>query len=426
MKITDLDIKIQKTLLAMAVAIAAMLLPAPLEAQITSPYSRYGYGILGDNASSAQNQMGGTGYAMRSGRQINAMNPASYSACDSMTFIFDMGFDLLYYDREDAGGRDSDWGGSLQYITMQVPIKKWIGMSAGLVPYSRVGYSFGSDISNGVATHKGTGGINNLYLGIGLEPIKNLSIGANVGYLFGNIVNDVYATQSGGTAAIFEQMMEVRDYSLLFGAQYAIQWNRVDRIVLGVTYAPKKSFLGKTYITKYLQTTSTTTVPEVIAPGEVKLKNNFEQAETWGAGIAYDRGDRIHVEADFTFQPWSKAKYTQLENFTSTHLADRWKIGVGGSIIPSLRGSYLKRIAYRLGAFYNRDYMVVRDNNHVRDWGVTAGFGFPALRSKTVINLGLEYHNRQATPVALLKENYFQINLGVNFNAVWFFQSKLR
>ena len=425
MKIADNKIT---RLFAMVIAAIAIAASAPeAAAQITSPYSRYGYGLLSDYASSAQRQMGGIGYAMRSGRQINAMNPASYAACDSMTFIFDMGFDVSHYNRTDAdGSKDSDWGGSLQYITIQVPITKWIGMSAGLVPYSRVGYAFGSDINNGTATHQGTGGLNDIYLGIGLEPLKGFSVGANVGYLFGNIVNDVYASQTGGSAAIFEQKMEVKDYSLQFGAQYALPLNRADRIVVGLTYSPKKTFLGKTYITKYLQSSSgSASSAEVIDPGEVSLRGNFEQAESWGAGVAFDRGDRLHIEADFTYQPWSKAKYTQLENFTATRLADRWKVAVGGSIIPALRGSYLKRVSYRLGGFYHRDYMMVGDN-HVREWGASCGFGLPVQQAKTVINIGFEYHNRQATPVALLKEDYFQLNIGVNFNAMWFFQNKLR
>ena len=37
----------------------------------TSPYSMYGYGIVGDHATSMQRQMGSVGYAMNSGRQIN-------------------------------------------------------------------------------------------------------------------------------------------------------------------------------------------------------------------------------------------------------------------------------------------------------------------------------------------------------------------
>ena len=37
----------------------------------TSPYSKFGYGFLNDNATSAQRAMGGVGYAMNSGRQID-------------------------------------------------------------------------------------------------------------------------------------------------------------------------------------------------------------------------------------------------------------------------------------------------------------------------------------------------------------------
>ena len=63
-----------------------------LQAQNTmSPYSKYGYGMLSDNASASQRAMGGVGYAMSSGRQINVMNPASYASIDSLTFLFDMG-----------------------------------------------------------------------------------------------------------------------------------------------------------------------------------------------------------------------------------------------------------------------------------------------------------------------------------------------
>ncbi len=57
-----------------AILTAAAAIPAT--GQTTSPYSMYGYGLLSDNATSAQRQMGGTGYAMRAGRQNNAMNPA--------------------------------------------------------------------------------------------------------------------------------------------------------------------------------------------------------------------------------------------------------------------------------------------------------------------------------------------------------------
>lgn len=59
-----------------------------------TPYSRLGYGILGENATGAQRQMGGVGYAGQDSRQVNTMNPASYAHTDSLTFLWNVGIDL--------------------------------------------------------------------------------------------------------------------------------------------------------------------------------------------------------------------------------------------------------------------------------------------------------------------------------------------
>ena len=192
---------------------------------------------------------------------------------------------------------------------------------------------------------------------------------------------------------------------------------------MGVTFEPGKSLLGKTYVVKYLQ--SSTATPDTIAPGIVKLRDKFSLPSSWGVGLAWDWNQRLHAEVDFTYQPWKDAKYAQIENFSATRIDDRWKVAMGASYIPDPRGSYFKRMSYRAGAYYNRDYIMVGDN-HVRDYGVSCGFGFPAHSFKTMINLGFEFRQRQATPNPLLKEKYFNITLGVNFNNTWFFRNKLR
>ena len=109
-----------------------------------TPYSKYGYGILNDQATSAQRSMGGVGYAMASGRQVNVMNPASYAAIDSITFLFDMGITMskLWSSETDTQGarhNEQEFGGGLNYVTMQFPVAKNMGMALGLVPFSSVG-----------------------------------------------------------------------------------------------------------------------------------------------------------------------------------------------------------------------------------------------------------------------------------------------
>ena len=94
--------------------------------------------------------------------------------------------------------------------------------------------------------------------------------------------------------------------------------------------------------------------------------------------------------------------------------------------VPKTRGNYFQRIAYRLGAYYTRDYIMVGDN-HTREYGAAIGFGLPTLGTKTIINLGLEYKRRSSYPASnLVSENYFNITIGVNFNEFAFWQDKIR
>ena len=195
-----------------------------------TPYSKFGYGILRDNVTSAQRQMGGVGYAMSSGRQINVMNPASYASRDSLTFLFDLGLDFTNIwsseklHNSDITNSQHNYGGGLDYVTMAFPVSKRLGMSIGLLPYSSVGYSFGSTIDNGSASRQGSGGLNLLYLGAGFNIVKGLNVGMNFGYFFGTTYNDVYAIpESTGTMSLFEQIIQVRDFHMDFGIQYGVE-----------------------------------------------------------------------------------------------------------------------------------------------------------------------------------------------------------
>lgn len=86
----------------------------------SSPYSRFGYGILGDNAIGAQRAMGGVGYALHNNRQINVMNPASYASMDSLTFLFDIGLTYQNTITREGSLKENSQSGSLDYIVMHL------------------------------------------------------------------------------------------------------------------------------------------------------------------------------------------------------------------------------------------------------------------------------------------------------------------
>ena len=157
------------------------------------------------------------------------------------------------------------------------------------------------------------------------------------------------------------------------------------------------------------------------------MKGTYEQPVTIGVGLSYNFDRRLTVEADYTFQKWSDAKYQPISGFESQDMRfdDRWKVAAGLQYTPNKRGSYVGAMSFRAGAFYNHDYMNYGGNN-VRDYGASIGIGLPAPNGKTTVNLGFEWRHREASPVKLITENYFNITLGVNFNELWFWKSRIR
>lgn len=412
-----------------AVATAASLFAAmPMLAQSgMTPYSKYGYGILRDQATSAQNNMGGVGYAMSSGRQINVMNPAAYAATDSITFLFDMGITTTKLWSSEMSGtttrREQQLGGGFNYATMQFPVAKNQGMAIGLVPFSSVGYSFSSAIDHGSESRSGQGGLNWLFAGYSIRPIKGLSIGVNAGYLFGSVINDTYVYTSTGSQTLFETQIDVRDYHLQAGVMYGYDINRDNRLTVGLTFTPGKDLIGHAWGLDYDMTQSQTTSEKV---GYTSLSGKYSLPAVWGAGLNWQWRERLMVEADFTYSPWKDAKFTDIDSEKQTLRFDnRWKGALGAAFTPQQRGNYLQRITYRAGAFYENSYVNVLGNN-VREHGASIGFGLPAPAGKTLVNLGFEWRHRQASPQALIKEDYFSITLGVNFNERWFYKNKIR
>lgn len=394
---------------------------AALAQIVTTPYSKMGYGLLSDNVSSIQRSMGGVGYAMRGGRIVNVMNPASYAHVDSLTFLWDVGIDLTNLWSKENDNKGYNFGGGLDYLTGHFKVAKGLGAAFGLLPYSSVGYSYGGTIDGGSETRSGNGGFNQLFVGVGYEPLKNLSVGLNFAYLFGTTTNTTMITST--SSSYFTRSMKIRDWNAQVGVQYSLPLaNGRDMVTVGATFQPKKSFHGDTWGTSY-----DTQDSKVDTVGMTSMSGNYEQPASIGVGLSYNVNRKLTIEADYTFQKWSTAKYQPISGFEpqAMRFDDRWKIAAGLQYTPNKRGSYVGAMSFRAGAFYNHDYLNYSGNN-IRDYGASIGVGLPAPNGKTTVNLGLEWRHRESSPTQLISENYLNITLGVNFNELWFWKSRIR
>ncbi len=409
-----------RTIALLLLVVAAGCLVARAQI-VTTPYSKMGYGMLSDNVSSIQRSMGGVGYAMKGGRIINVMNPASYANVDSLTYLWDVGLDLTNLWSKENGNKGYNFGGGLDYLTGHFRVTKGLGAAFGLLPYSSVGYSYGGDIDGGSESRSGNGGFNQLFVGVGYEPVKNLSVGFNFAYLFGSTSNTTLINSN--STSYFNRNMKMRDWNAQFGLQYSLPLSKGrDLLTVGATFQPKKSFHGDAWATSFDSQDS-----KVDTIGFTSMSGKYEQPASIGVGLSYNLNRKLTLEADYTYQKWSKAKYESIEGFEPSpmHFDDRWKIAGGVQFTPNKRGSYVGAMSFRAGVFYNHDYMNYNGNN-VRDYGASVGVGLPAPGGKTTVNLGVEWRHRETSPTQLITENYLNITLGVNFNELWFWKSRIR
>ncbi len=412
---------------------AIVLMPWIAFAQNTtnSPYTRYGYGKLANQASGNQKGMGGIGYGLRDSRNINPINPASFSRVDSMTFMVDVGVstEIAWYN--EGGDKVKKNNGKLDYVAMQFPLYKGLGMGFGFEPVSAVGYQYGqsSSLSPSVTetrSYTGSGGINQLYGAISYNFAKQLSLGVNVAYAFGNIYHNqqITNTQTASNTGMSRDTLRTGGVTLDVGLQYTLPY-KDGQFVLGLVYAPKMDIGSKIAHGDFNYNSSTGVL---VNDDHVVYEDvHVEMPETYGIGLTYNKFHRWTAGADFEYQKWADTQSPQVSSFQSTDtLQNRMRINAGGEFIPNARGrNYFGRMSYRIGGYYSDSYIQVQGAGY-KEYGASLGFGFPLLDNRSVINVAFEYTKIKPDVVKLVDEQYFKCTVSYTFNELWFFKRKVQ
>ncbi|MDR1337091.1 MAG: hypothetical protein LBK22_09705 [Tannerella sp.] len=390
-----------------------------------SPYTRYGYGMLADRSFGAGRSMGGVGYGLRSARQINPMNPASYSSMDSLTFLFDAGASMYFSRYSDGTNRQKNINGNLEYFAMQFPVwKNRMAMSAGILPFSHVGYDFWTVNERDVTYldhYSGTGGLSEVYVGLSLDIWrKRLSAGANISYLFGNIDHRSITPLSGVSTTASDvytkKQVDVHNMKYDFGLQYTHPVSKTERVTLGVAYSPGMRL--KT--TSYDQVSFNSTFTQLVT-ADTARNRGFDFPHSLGAGLSYVKDNKLMLAADVTYQTWSQAKFFD----RADEFDDRIRVAAGGEFIPNnFTRLYLNRVRYRAGVHYSNSYAKYRGSGY-DEYGACLGVGFPMLDNRSFINASFEYVRVVPGIKTLISEQYFRITVSYTFNERWFAKLKL-
>ena len=417
-----------------AMSIALLATPALAQSGTNSPYSQYGIGALSDQGNSFNRGMNGVGLWLRPHNQINYLNPASYSAVDSLTFIFDAGLSLQLTNFKEGKVSKNARNADFEYAVGGFRAARNLGVAFGILPISNIGYNYSNTGSvqreDALTTttysnaYSGTGGLHEVFLGVGWSPYKGISVGVNGGYLWGEIDRNVANSYSDGYAKSLKknQYCTISNYKLDFGVQYQHELNDKDVLTVGATYGlghslhadPTLSIMSASAQTAVYDTTEFVAHDGIDFPAQI------------AAGVSYTHGTKWTVALDYTLQQWANAKYPQDNGngyVAKTGLfKDSHKVNAGFEYCQNTEGrSFLSRIRYRFGAGYSTPYIKIGEKDGPSQLSVSAGVGIPIVNvynNRSMLNVSAQWVRNDAS--GFIKENTFRINVGFTFNERWF------
>lgn len=423
---------------------------------VNSPFSRYGIGILSNQAQSFNQGMAGLAYGMRDGRELNFKNPASYSAIDSLSFLFDMGVSLQNGNLNDGHKAANVRNVTLDYISAGFRLRRGLGLSLGLMPISNIGYKMsttGNTFDGGITgditptiSYNGAGGLREAYVGLGYAPVKPISVGVNMGYLWGTMSHVATNSYSDANVQSINRAYtaQLRSFDLNAGLQWRQRVSTKHAFVLGLAYGMGHDLGGDSYF--FNQRISS---GSVLAADTLKAEKAWSLPQRFGGGLTWEYNNRLRIGADYTLQQWSKAKQPMLTQSaggvltyapSSVGYEDVQRFTVGAEYIPDPQGlTWAGRVRYRAGFSYGNTYArVLNDAGNAgsvlaksgpKSYLATLGVALPIINiynNRSFLDISAQYERIEPQVPGQLTENYFRLNLGISFNERWFQKWKVQ
>nr|WP_298997273.1 hypothetical protein [uncultured Allomuricauda sp.] len=391
-----------------------------------SPYSSFGIGELRNNSSIDNRMMGGISMYGDS-IHINLQNPAAYSKLKLTTYTAAVSHSEIRL--EDFTQEQNSSVTNLEYLAIGLPLSPKMGLGFGLMPFSSVGYNLeniattnnGEEVTNVFA---GEGGLNRVFVSLGGEVVKNVSLGATVNFNFGTLeyqrIQSVEGVQFG---TLDRRESRINGFDINYALNYTPRIKDKYTLYTSVLVNTQANLVSQNAETLGSFSLANGQEIEVIDVDldaanlrntELKVPTRF----TFGLGFGQDK--KWFLGGEYSFQEFSSFSndFLGLDNVT---YQDASRLAFGGYYIPDYKSlsSYFKRINYRAGVKYDVTGLVV-NGSEINDFGINFGFGFPLPNSFSNVNLGFELGRRGTTVANLIEENYLNISIGLSLNARWF------
>jgi len=399
--------------------------------RIASPYSRFGIGDLADNNNAWNLGMGQTSFAIRSPYHVNYGNPASYTAFDSLSFVFEGGFNADIVQLSSNAQTATSNYASLGYILFGMPVTRWWRTSLGLIPFSDVGYNVLNleeypGIGYVARIYRGAGGVNRFYWGNGFKLWKSFSIGFNFSYLFGNMEREavvLFPDSIYYSNVKVKNNVTINDIYFNYGIQYHGRLKNNLHLNAGAVFALESKMNAQTdYVahTFFIGGSGIEYPKDTLAIGE-GYKGKIVIPLMAGFGIGMEKTDKWLFSVDYRWANWKK--FTAFDLTDS--LVNSQQISAGAEFLPDINSfnNYFKRIQYRIGFTYKNTYLKLR-GKQLHEYAVTVGFGLPLRGVRTAVNVSVQAGIRGTTEADLIRETYLRFIVGFSIYERWFIKRR--
>ena len=404
----------------------------------TSPYSYFGIGedSRPDNVFSAA--MGGAGVSFKGGTYLNFVNPAALSSLHLTNF--DIAGKGSYTVAEDANDRQHSNIAGLSYLALGFPVYKKLGFMAALQPVTTMGYEMRHNFYDQqgeleeTQVFSGEGGSGRFVAALGYELYKGISIGVEGDYYFGNLENSIIDSRKDVEYSTHHKVSTILSgYVLKSGLLYHYEKKDFElNTGLSVEFAnnlhaQSDEYLYSSKITGSLEQPHDTLVAQsgIESAIERPLKWNIHagggKKNRWYAGVYYEKQDAWNFP-DLVVVDNNRVQYT-----------GRYRMGAGGFWVPKFNSltSYWDRVRYSLGVSYADSGIAVdpvgdqQSYKPVNEFGISFGLGLPVRNNLSQINLGLEYGTKGYKDAGMVRENYFNLRIGLSISEKWFNKNKI-
>lgn len=369
-------------------------------------YSSLGLGLPQYFISTKSSGMGGVGLAVIDPLSLNNMNPAAFDINGVTTVALD--FQVESADIKNEQSKVNMRDGNAVGFNFVFPLTTSLTFISSLTPKVISRYSLSSQEKlDDIEYQKkvdGNGGLSSANLGLQYNFDERFLIAAQMNYYFGSHNEDwktVFLTDSyrDGTDEINSHFWGV-------GFSVGALIKPLNALSLGLVYYSSSNINVETSMTlsSYYQSDVS--------------RSGLDYPASLGVGASY-RISKVVLALDYYNQFWSNysvenAEYSQLNNY--------WRIGGGIEYQDTMapHAPYIRRLIFRLGAYYARLPFRSSTNESVDERFVSAGLGLPFLKNRGRVDLALEYGQRGSLQQDPYQENIVRISCSITGGELWF------